>query len=304
MKPFIGINANDQHPPQMEVHQSWWAMRGIGDKHGEWPVEKKVEKIAEAGFRGILGRLPAPEEAELWRKLLDRYGLRFGIEAFPADPEDFSEFLRQANEFGVSYVNAQVKDAFVVGDQAIARLQGIITAGAKASVPVFVETHRGRITQDLLRTIEYVQALPDLRLTIDLSHYVLAGEMLYPDDRAEACFQILLERTSCIHGRISNGQQIQVDIGPKGEHPMTSRYLEWWKQGMMNWRKEARPGDILPFVCELGPLPYAIGRKGYLEATQEEISDRWEQSLLVKRLAEETWKSMEGGSCLETPKVG
>ncbi|MGG1663128.1 sugar phosphate isomerase/epimerase family protein [Brevibacillus sp. NRS-1366] len=296
MHPSTKINEADLSAPCMEIHQSWWAMRGIGDERGEWSIEKKVEKIAEAGFRGIMGRLPALEEAELWRKLLDRYGLRFGIEAFPEDPEDFSEFLRQSKEFGVSYVNAQVKDAFVVGERAIDRLQGIITAGSKAALPVFVETHRGRITQDLLRTVEYVQALPDLRLTIDLSHYVLAGEMLHADERAEACFQLLLQRTSCIHGRISNGEQIQVDIGPNGEHPIAGRYLAWWKQGMMNWRSEARPGEILPFVCELGPIPYAIAQEGYSEAKQQEISNRWEQSLLLKRLAEEVWESVDGSS--------
>lgn len=290
---------NEAHPstPGMEIHQSWWAMRGIGDNRGEWSIEKKIAEIAKAGFHGILGRLPAPEEAELWRGLLDRYGLRFGIEAFPEDPDDFAEFLRQAQEFGVSYVNAQVKDSFVVGKQAISRLQGIIAAGAEESIPVFVETHRGRITQDLLRTVDYVLALPDLRLTIDFSHYVLAGELLLEDERAEACFQILLERTSCIHGRVSNGEQIQVDIGPDAEHPMTGRFLAWWKQGMINWRSGARPGEILPFVCELGPVPYAIAQNGYGQAPYAEISNRWEQSLLLKRLAEEVWESVEGYSC-------
>ncbi|MEJ8544702.1 sugar phosphate isomerase/epimerase [Brevibacillus borstelensis] len=277
-------------PPRLEVHQSWWAMRGIGDENGEWSLAKKIANIAAAGYSGIMGRLPAPEEADLWRSLLDHYKLQFGVEAFPEEPEEFAQFLQKAREFGVSYVNAQVKDSFVVGEKALQRLQGIIREGEKQGIPVFVETHRGRITQDLLRTVQYVEALPDLRLTIDLSHYVLAGEMLLPHQHAEACFQKLLKRTSCIHGRVSNGQQIQVDIGPDGEHPMTARHLAWWKEGMAYWLDEAREGDVLPFVCELGPVPYAISLYGYLPTSVEEISDRWKQSLVLKRLAENAWE--------------
>lgn len=104
-------------PPRLEVHQSWWAMRGIGDENGEWSLAKKLAKIAEAGYGGIMGRLPAPEEAGLWRSLLDHYNLQFGVEAFPEEPEEFAAFLRKAKQFGVSYVNAQVKDSFVVGEK-------------------------------------------------------------------------------------------------------------------------------------------------------------------------------------------
>ena len=47
----------------------------------------------------------------------------------------------------------------------------------------------------------------------------------------------------------------------------------------------ARPGDVLPFASELGPPRYAItlpdGR---------EFSDRWEQSLVMKKLAEQAWE--------------
>ncbi|WP_253725924.1 hypothetical protein [Brevibacillus borstelensis] len=123
-------------PPRLEVHQSWWAMRGIGDENGEWSLAKKLAKIAEAGYGGIMGRLPAPEEAGLWRSLLDHYNLQFGVEAFPEEPEEFAAFLRKAKQFGVSYVNAQVKDSFVVGEKAINRLKGIIREGKNHGIPV------------------------------------------------------------------------------------------------------------------------------------------------------------------------
>ncbi|MNY54014.1 hypothetical protein D3C86_1898290 [compost metagenome] len=54
---------------------------------------------------------------------------------------------------------------------------------------------------------------------------------------------------------------------------------------MRYWLQGAKPGDVLPFVCELGPAPYAI--KG---ADGKELSSRWEQALLLKSIAEACWK--------------
>lgn len=284
------LNDGSQRAPRMEVHHSWWAMRGVGDASGEWSMEQKLERIAEAGYAGILGRLPEESEKGKWRKLLDRYGLSFAVEAFPGDRGSFSSFLREAKPFGVSYVNAQVQDAWVTGQNAVRLLGELLVEAADWQVPVFIETHRGRITQDLLRTVEYVENLPHMRLTIDLSHYVLAGEMLRPDERAERHFDRLLERTSSIHGRISNGEQIQVEFEPDfDEMALTERYLNWWTKGMKYWLKEAVPGDILPFVCELGPIPYALARRGSSSPAEGDYS-RWEQGLWFMDLAQEAWR--------------
>ena len=77
-------------------------------------------------------------------------------------------------------------------------------------------------------------------------------------------------------------------------YPVTGSYLALWKQGMINWRSEARPGEFLPFVCELETEPYAIAQNRYREPPYAEISNRWEQSLLLKRLAEVLWESVGG----------
>ena len=185
----------------------------------------------------------------------------------------------------MNYVNAQVQDNFVIGQAAIDLLQGLVEAGKEVGIPFFAETHRGRITQDLHRTVEYVQAIPDLRLTLDFSHYVLAGEMGSYSEKGEALFNELLPRTGSVHARVSNGEQIQVDIGPEGTHPMVEHFKRWWTTGMRHWAGQARPGDIFPFISELGPAGYAITLPG----TVREISDRWEQALVFKRIAEECW---------------
>lgn len=271
---------------KIDIQQSWWAMNGLGNGHREWTMEEKFEKIAEAGFTGIMGELPKENEKVKWRRLLDEYQFSFGIHSFPSRSEDLQLLLVEAKEFGVQYVSSQVMDDFIIGEEAVQLLKNLVDEAKKANIPYFVETHRGRITQDLIRTVNYVKKIPDLRLTIDLSHYVVAGEGCH-SAKAEECFDILLKRTSSIHARVSNGHQIQIDIGSDGSHPITERFVKWWEKGMSYWLQEAKQGDVLPLVCELGPPDYSITKQ--TSSDSKEISDRWEQAIVFKRILEGAW---------------
>jgi sugar phosphate isomerase/epimerase len=87
--------------------------------------------------------------------------------------------LHAAAEFGcVSYINAQVLNAFVIEYDAVLLLEDVLGAAEKFRIPIYVETHRGTVTQDLLRTVDYCKAIKRLPLTIDFSHYVVAGELI------------------------------------------------------------------------------------------------------------------------------
>ncbi|MDD9267305.1 sugar phosphate isomerase/epimerase family protein [Paenibacillus sp. GCM10023248] len=280
---------NASNKVKLEVGQSWWAMSGLGDGSAEWSMEQKFEKLAEAGFSSILGRLPEEREAERWHRLLRDYGFSFGVQMapFPWAGDDISSFLRRAKQFGARYINAQVLGPYMVHSDAVNGLDSLIRQAADVDIPFYVETHRGRITQDLLRTSEYVRALPELRLTMDLSHYIVGtaiGEE-GADDATERLFGELLTRTASIHARVSNGNQVQIDIGDDGEHPLVKPFARWWREGMREWRAKASEGDVFPFVCELGPPSYAI-----VDREGKEISDRWRQALVLKRIAEEIWR--------------
>ncbi|MNI63156.1 hypothetical protein D3C73_1185080 [compost metagenome] len=132
-----------------------------------------------------------------------------------------------------------------------------------------------------------------LKLTIDFSHYVVAGELHTVSEQAESLLQTLLTRTAGIHGRVSNGEQVQVNVGDNGEHVMVPHFLRWWKSGMNHWLANAQDGDEFTFLCELGPAPYAITLDEYAGRTKE-ISDRWTQSLWFAKTARALWDE-----CLE-----
>ncbi|MFC4776766.1 sugar phosphate isomerase/epimerase family protein [Paenibacillus sp. GCM10023252] len=295
---------------ELDVQMSWWAMSGLGKEGREWTIEERFEKLAEAGFSGILAPMPqAGYDAVKWCRLLDHYRFSYGVQLvpFPKEGDDLTDQLRLAKSLGACYVNAQVMGAYLPAERACRMIISYIEQAGAADIPIYFETHRGRVTQDLLRTTALVEAVPALRLTQDLSHYAAASAMEKEGcEVSEPLLRQLLARTSCIHARVSNGHQIQIDIGGQGDHPMVQLYAEWWAYGMRAWLKEQRrkhsreagcgpaplaapdtstlKGDRFPFVCELGPAPYAItctdGR---------EISDRWQQSLVLKEIGERLW---------------
>jgi hypothetical protein len=286
---------------------SWWGMNGLGVQNGagnEWSMEEKFRSIAEAGYDGINGMLPEGKEAEQWHRLLDQYNLSYSVNAYPKTVEELDDFLCKAKSFGrVDFVNVQVMRPFLVGDQAVQLLGNMAELSRSAGIPAYIETHRGTITQDLLRTVEYAERLPGLELTIDFSHYVVAGEMHTVSHEAEELLQTLLTRTKSIHARISNGEQVQIDIpmvasvGEEGavesefENSMLKHFQRWWLVGMRSWRQGAREDEVLPFICELGPPPYAITVHGP-DGVQYEVSDRWTQALLFARIARSLWEQV------------
>ncbi|TXK72785.1 sugar phosphate isomerase/epimerase [Paenibacillus sp. N3.4] len=280
---------------------SWWAMNGIGEEGCEWSIAEKFRHIAEAGYDGINGFLPSTESAAEWRRLLDHYGLSFSVNAYPKSAQDMRAFISQVKSYKgrVSFINAQVLTPFLTGQPAEALLQQLTDISEQSGLPLFIETHRGTITQDLIRTVEYVEHLANLNLTIDFSHYVVAGEMHTISDEAEMLLQKLLTRTTSIHARVSNGEQVQVSIGDSGEHPMLHEFERWWRSGMSHWLKCSKPDSLFPFVCELGPAPYAITMDEFA-GRQHEISDRWSQSLLFAERAREIWKQ-QTASWLDRP---
>lgn len=108
------LNDGSTQSPRLEVHQAMWGMINLGNGQREWTLEEKFEKIAGAGFSGVMGGLPAPQEAARWRNLLDQYDFAFGITISPASVEEARPLFEQANAFGVQYVNAQVKNNFLL----------------------------------------------------------------------------------------------------------------------------------------------------------------------------------------------
>ena len=119
----------------------------------------------------------------------------------------------------------------------------------QAGVAVHVETHRDRMTTDLFFTLQLLDCFPDLRLTADVSHYLVGREFAWPVDEVNhAMIHRILDNSWGIHGRIASREQVQISLGFPQHQGWVELFMGWWEYAIRSWRKraEARRGADLP----------------------------------------------------------
>jgi hypothetical protein len=275
---------------QLKIFQSTWGLRELpwrGER--EWTLEERIEAAAGAGFDGLN---ISDEDPDLRRiiALLAEHGMSWVISTFPETVADLQPALDLVSEIGAEHMNiqpmprpARVLDAipFLIGWQKLAD---------KAGIPIRFETHRDRLTTDLLFTLQVIDAVPDVLLTADLSHYLVGREFRHPvSDENHALIHRILDRTDSFHGRVASREQVQVSIGFPQHQRWVDLFLDWWEEGFRRWRARAAPDATCVFVVELGPPPdYSITGPDGLE-----LSDRWAEALQMRDLVRERWDKVE-----------
>jgi hypothetical protein len=193
--------------------------------------------------------------------------------------------LDLVRELGADHVNLQPDVRPLRIADCVPLLEGWRRLADQAGVAVNVETHRDRMTTDLHFTLRLLECFPDLRLTADLSHYVVGREFAWPvDETNHGQIHRLLDNTWALHGRVASREQVQVQLGFPQHQGWVSLFMGWWEYGIRSWRKRAGPDAVLTFLCELGPPSYAItGADGC------ELTERWDEALVMKDMVRGLW---------------
>jgi len=284
MAKYDRYNDGSGNPPRLRVEHSLWSLGKLPmNAPIEWTLDEKLRQAKAAGFEAVNCGVIDSNEREI-STALSTAGLRLVMGDRLFNLDNVREMVERAARLSADFIFVQPASAFHSLDE-VATLAG---EGRKIAngrgVTMFVETHRNNFTENLPQTLQLIERVPDIRFTADLSHFVVVGEFYgWEDEGALERMLPILERTSHIHGRISNGEAVQVDVGD-GSCDTAQFFVRLWATAMRHWLQGAGPGDVFPFTSELGPPRYAItlpdGR---------EFSDRWEQSLVMKKLAEQAW---------------
>lgn len=249
-------------------------------------------RLAADGFEGVqlTTDAPAPVDFRLPFCGLDRISV-------PAEADPIvAKHLARGDQCLTVHAGWGIED-----DAEVFHLvEAILDASQKHRLPVFIETHRSTITQDMWRTVGITKKFPEVRFNGDFSHYYCGQEMVYGGMPMKLAFMApIFERVGFMHGRIASPGNIQMPIdGLTGTPRMAdgiSDYLahfrEMWTLAMSGFLRSASPGDVLIFAPELlsGTHYYARLFPDSSGSLVEE-SDRYAQALLYRDLARDCFQ--------------
>ena len=251
------------------------------------------ERLAADGFEGVQLTTEAPPPAGFKLPFcgLDRINL-------PAEADPIvARHLDRGDQCLTVHAGWGIED-----DDAVFRLvESILEASRKHRLPVFIETHRATITQDMWRTVEITRKFPEVLFNGDFSHYYCGQEMVYGGMEMKLAFMApIFERVGFMHGRIASpgGMQVPIDSltgTPRMAHGASdylAHFREMWTLAMRGFLQGAGPGDVLIFAPELLAGTYYYARLfPDSSGTLVEESDRYAEALLYRDLARECFLS-------------
>lgn len=286
-------NTNDQNSadPYLRVDLNYWNSHDL-PYFSKGPYNatelERHQAIKDAGYIGV-----QDGDAEICQRI----GLRLTGQHRMNKVGDLDEKIKEWTSAPYDCATIHVGWG-MESDAEIDRLIGyVIEISTKHDFPIYVETHRATVTQDMWRTVEITKRFPEVRFNGDFSHWYTGLEMVNGSLEDKWTFmQPVFDRVRFIHGRIGNPGNIQVYIGDGKNQSYVVHFREMWKRCFAGFLKTAEPGDYLCFTPELLPSEYYYARlvtnpKGKLV----EEGDRWEQALLLTQIARDCWEDVIKG---------
>jgi hypothetical protein len=181
-------------------------------------------------------------------------------------------------------------------NDAVDRLvEATLNASQRHNIPIYIETHRATIAQDMWRTVRLTERFPEIRFNGDFSHYYTGQEMVYGGLEMKLDFLApVFDRIKFIHGRIGSPGCMQVTVGDgktrprhaSGDIDFLEDYKKIWSRAFAGFLRNAAPGESLIFCPEIlsGQYYYAREYPGPDGKLHEE-SDRYQEALVYREIA-------------------
>lgn len=266
----------------LRCYYNWFSKEGLPIPESGWPAA-----IREAGYDGV--QFVEPLDLDALAQCRE-CGLGVCGSGRVNRPEDAFRLAEAARHHNLEALTLHVGWGLEGDHEAATLIEAVLAASAEHKMPLYVETHRATIFQDIWRTVQFIHRFPELKFNGDFSHWYTGLEMVYGDFEKKLEFiRPVLDRVCFIHGRIGNPGCMQVDIGNL-ESALDLTFVQhfrrlWWEV----FRSYLRRPDAEPVFCftvELlaSDIYYAREFEGHEE------SNRWQQSLVVREIARQCFQ--------------
>jgi len=138
-------------------------------------------------------------------------------------------------------------------------------------IQVVHETHRNKLLFAAHVAKEYLERIPNIKITLDASHWVCVAES-FLEDQPQA-IELALEKTEHIHVRVGYPEGHQVPDPRVNEWKYAlNAHLNWWDEIAERKRKGNTSLTITP---ESSPYPYMV----LVPETGRNICNQWDVNI-------------------------
>jgi sugar phosphate isomerase/epimerase len=252
-----------------------------------------MQKIKTAGYEGveygIANDAPAKELDDVWE-----IAAKHGVEIIPqhygtydADYnrhyDTFAAWFEKVRPYPAVKIDSQTGKDFFTFEQNKSLIDITINYTKSSGVEVYHETHRNKFPFAAHITRDYLERIPYLKLTLDVSHWVNVAES-YLEDQQET-MDLAILRTEHLHARVGypEGPQVPDPRVPEWKEAV-DHHLVWWDKVIERKRNEG-PDITMTITPEFGPYPYMV----HLPHSLKPIADQWEVNLYMMNLLKERY---------------
>lgn len=223
----------------------WWPTNNKKAQDDLFAALKKYD--LEIGFLCGGSQSNPQEHLAFYKKMIDA-----------AARQNIQRPLYINNHSGRDHFSFDDNKKFIEHTQALAKETGIL---------ICHETHRGRMLFAAHITRKFIESFPELRLTLDISHWCNVHESLLADQQETV--EMALSRTDHIHARIGHPEGPQVNDPRASEwEPVVKQHFEWWDKIVERKKKN---GELVTILTEFGPPDYMPT----LPYTKQPLGDQW-----------------------------
>jgi sugar phosphate isomerase/epimerase len=264
--PFAG-RAGDGF--QLKIMATDWGFNGTLDEY--------CARAKNAGYDGIeIWWTPDVQKQGEIFDAAQRHGLAIGFlcGGYQSTAREHLDYFKQMVDGAAHntrqrplYINCHSGRDYFSFDENKAFIDYTLEVARQTGIRIMHETHRSRMLFAAPVARHFIEAVPELRLTLDVSHWCNVSESLLADQAST--LDLALSRVDHIHARIGHaeGPQVNDPRAPEWDNAVKAHFA-WWDKVIATKRQK---GEVMTILTEFGPPDYMPT----LPYTREPLADQW-----------------------------
>ena len=249
-------------------------------------LDNYCAKVKKEGYDGIeiWWPLEKKEQDELFASLKN-HDLEVGFLCAGSDSnyqKHFDQFVQMVDGAAKEtvqrplYINCHSGRDYFSYEQGKTFIDHTTALAKSTGLKICHETHRSRLLFASPVARHYMETIPELRITFDVSHWCNVHESLLEDQQETV--DITFKRVDHIHARIGHaeGPQVNDPRAPEWDHAVKAHFA-WWDK-VVEIKKQK--GEILTVLTEFGPPDYMPT----LPYTRQPLADQWAVNAYMMQL--------------------